>query len=73
VLIAVYLVPDLAQRDLRSVPSGVEDKTVVTDSLVLVKGNHGEVTAHQTGEPIRVGCTAASTERSAEEEPRRGV
>ncbi len=51
VLIAVYLVPDLAQRDFDALLGLVEDKTVTTDGVVLVtKDADGEVHVQETGD-----------------------
>ena len=53
VLIGVYLIPDLAQRDFDAFVKLVEDKTVITDGVVLVtKDAQGEVTVQETGDHL---------------------
>jgi arylsulfatase len=51
VLIAVYLIPDLAKQDFDAFVGLVEDKTVTTDGVVLVsKDADGEVRVEETGD-----------------------
>jgi arylsulfatase len=51
VLIAVYLIPDLAKEDFDAVLKLVEDKQVSTDGIVLVdKDADGEVHVKETGD-----------------------
>jgi hypothetical protein len=51
VLIAVYLIPDLAQQDFDALVQLVEDKTVASDGVVLVnKDAEGEVHVMETGD-----------------------
>jgi len=51
VLIAVYLIPDLAQQDFDALVKLVEDKEVVSDGVVLVnKDAEGEVHVTETGD-----------------------
>ena len=54
VLIAVYLIPELAQQDFEAFVKLAEDKTITTDGVVLVnKDANGEVTVQETGRPPR--------------------
>jgi uncharacterized membrane protein len=51
VLIAVYLIPDLAQKDFDTFVKLAEDKTITTDGVVLVtKDADGEVAVQETGD-----------------------
>ena len=53
VLIAVYLIPDLAKRDFDGLVKLVEDKTVSSDGVVLVtKDAEGEVKVEETGDHL---------------------
>jgi uncharacterized membrane protein len=53
VLIAVYLFPDLAQKDFDAYVKLVEEKTVVTDGIALVtKDADGEVHVQETGDHL---------------------
>lgn len=53
VLIAVYLIPDLAKQDFDALVKLVEDKTVVSDGVVLVdKDADGEIHVSQTGDHL---------------------
>lgn len=53
VLIAVYLIPDLAQQDFDALVQLVEDKTVASDGVVLVnKDAEGEVHVTETGDHL---------------------
>ena len=53
VLIAVYLIPDLAKRDFDGLVQLVEDKTVSSDGVVLVtKDAEGEVHVEETGDHL---------------------
>jgi uncharacterized membrane protein len=53
VLIAVYLIPDLAQRDFDTFVKLAEDKRITTDGVVLVtKDAEGEVTVQETGDNL---------------------
>jgi arylsulfatase len=53
VLIAVYLIPDLAQKDFDAYVKLVEDKTIVTDGVALVtKDADGEVKVQETGDHL---------------------
>src|SRR5262245_49802863 len=53
VLIAVYLVPDLARQDFDAFVELVEDKTVTSDGVVLVdKDAEGEVHVKETGDHL---------------------
>jgi len=53
VLIAVYLIPELAQQDFEAFLNLVEDGTVETDGVVLVtKDAEGEVTVQETGDHL---------------------
>lgn len=53
VLIAVYLIPDLAQQDFDALVHLVEDKTVESDGVVLVnKDADGEVHVTETGDRL---------------------
>ena len=53
VLIAVYLIPDLAQQDFDNFVKLAEDKTITTDGVVLVtKDAEGEVTVQETGDHL---------------------
>ena len=53
VLIAVYLIPDLAKQDFDGLVKLVEDKTVSTDGVVLVsKDAEGEVHVEETGDHL---------------------
>jgi arylsulfatase len=59
VLIAVYLIPDLAQRDFDAFVKLAEDEEITTDGVVLVtKDARGEVTVEETGDHLgRKGAT----------------
>ena len=51
VLIAVYLIPDLAKEDFDALVKLVEDKAVTSDGVVLVrKDKEGEVHVEETGD-----------------------
>jgi uncharacterized membrane protein len=51
VLIAVYLVPDLARQDFDAYVQLIEDKTIETEGVVLVhKDANGEVHVQETGD-----------------------
>jgi uncharacterized membrane protein len=51
VLIAVYLIPDLAQQDFDAFVKLAEDKTIATDGVALVtKDADGEATVQETGD-----------------------
>jgi arylsulfatase len=53
VLIAVYLIPDLARQDFDALVKLVEDKTVTSDGVVLVdKDAEGEVHVKETGDHL---------------------
>jgi arylsulfatase len=53
VLIAVYLIPDLAQQDFDAYVKLVEDKTIVTEGIALVvKDADGEVHVQETGDHL---------------------
>ena len=53
VLIAVYLIPDLAQQDFDAFVQLAEDKTITTDGVVLVtKDAEGEVAVQETGDHL---------------------
>jgi uncharacterized membrane protein len=53
VLIAVYLIPDLAQQDFDTFVKLAEDKTIATDGVVLVtKDADGEVAVQETGDDL---------------------
>jgi arylsulfatase len=59
VLIAVYLIPDLAQQDFDAFVKLAEERTISTDGVALVtKDAEGEVTVQQTGDHLgRKGAT----------------
>ena len=53
VLIAVYLIPDLAQQDFDAYVKLVEDGKIVTDGVALVlKNAEGEVQVKETGDHL---------------------
>ncbi|HEU5213550.1 MAG TPA: DUF1269 domain-containing protein [Gaiellaceae bacterium] len=53
VLIAVYLIPELAQQDFDALVGLIEDKTVVSEGVVLVsKDADGEVHVTETGDHL---------------------
>lgn len=53
VLIAVYLIPDLAQQDFDAYAKLAEDGTIVTDGVALVvKDADGEVHVQETGDHL---------------------
>jgi uncharacterized membrane protein len=53
VLIAVYLIPDLAQQDFDTFVKLAEDKTITTDGVALVtKDADGEVAVQETGDHL---------------------
>jgi len=53
VVIAVYLIPDLAKEDFDGLVELVEDKTVSSDGIVLVhKDAEGEVHVEETGDHL---------------------
>ena len=53
VLIAVYLVPDLAQQDFDAYVKLVEDKSIITEGIALVvKDADGEVHVQETGDHL---------------------
>ena len=53
VLIAVYLIPDLAKEDFDALVKLVEDKKVASDGVVLVnKDAEGEVQVTETGDHL---------------------
>ena len=53
VLIAVYLVPDLAQQDFNTYVELAKEGTITTDGIVLVtKDAAGEVTVQETGDHL---------------------
>jgi uncharacterized membrane protein len=53
VLIAVYLVPDLAERDFEALVQLAEEKTIATEGVVLViKDADGEVHVKETGDHL---------------------
>ena len=53
VLIAVYLIPDLAQQDFDALVKLVEEKEVASDGVVLVtKDAEGEVHVAETGDHL---------------------
>ena len=53
VLLAVYLIPDLAKEDFDAFVKHTEDGTVETDGVVLVtKDAEGEVTVQETGDHL---------------------
>jgi len=53
VVIAVYLIPDLAKEDFDGLVELVEDKTVSSDGIVLVhKDAEGEVRVEETGDHL---------------------
>ena len=53
VLIAVYLIPDLAKQDFDGLVELIEDKTVASDGIVLVsKDAEGEVHVEETGDHL---------------------
>jgi uncharacterized membrane protein len=53
VLIAVYLISDLAQEDFDAYVKLVEDKTIVTEGIALVvKDAEGEVQVKETGDHL---------------------
>ena len=52
VLIAVYLIPDLAQRDFDGLVKLIEDKSVTVNGVVLVnKDAEGEIQLSDAGDP----------------------
>lgn len=59
VLIAVYLIPELAKDDFDEVVKLIEDKTITSDGVVLVKKDaEGEVHVEETGDHVgRKGAT----------------
>jgi arylsulfatase len=59
VLIAVYLIPDLAKRDFDAFVKLVEEKKVAADGIALVtKDAEGEVAVQETGDHLgRKGAT----------------
>lgn len=53
VLIAVYLIPDLAKQDFDALVKLIEDKAVESDGVVLVTKNaEGEVHVDETGDHL---------------------
>jgi arylsulfatase len=53
VLIAVYLIPDLARQDFDGLVQLIEDKAVASDGVVLVtKDAEGEVHVEETGDHL---------------------
>jgi arylsulfatase len=53
VLIAVYLIPDLAKQDFDGLVQLIEEKTVSSDGVVLVtKDAEGEVHVEETGDHL---------------------
>jgi uncharacterized membrane protein len=53
VLIALYLIPDLARKDFDVLATRVRDKTVLADGIVLVSKNaSGEVKVEETGDHL---------------------
>src|SRR4029079_5278949 len=53
VLIAVYLIPDLAQEDFGTFVELAEQKTITTDGVVLVtKDAEGELHVEETGDHL---------------------
>ena len=53
VLIAVYLIPDLAQKDFDAYAKLAEDREIVTDGVALVvKDAEGEVEVQETGDHL---------------------
>jgi uncharacterized membrane protein len=53
VLIAVYLIPDLAQKDFDAFVKLAEDKTITTDGVALVtKDPDGETVVQETGDHL---------------------
>ena len=53
VLIAVYLIPDLAQQDFDAFVALAKEGTISTDGVVLVtKDAEGEVTVRETGDHL---------------------
>jgi arylsulfatase len=53
VLIAVYLIPDLAQEDFGAFVELAEEKTITTDGVVLVtKDADGELHVEETGDHL---------------------
>lgn len=53
VLIAVYLIPELAQKDFDAYVKLVEDESIVTDGIALVvKDADGEVHVQETGDHL---------------------
>src|SRR6476646_11055295 len=53
VLIAVYLIPDLAQEDFGAFVKLAEEKTITTDGVVLVtKDADGELHVEETGDHL---------------------
>ena len=62
VLIAVYLIPDLAQKDFDAYTTLASDGEIVTDGIALVsKDADGEVHVQETGDHLgRKGLTAGA-------------
>lgn len=60
VLLAVYLIPDLAQQDFNAFVKAVEEDELAADGVVLVtKDAEGEVAIQETGDHLgRKGATA---------------
>jgi uncharacterized membrane protein len=53
VLIAVYLIPDLARQDFEAFVNAAEAKTISTEGVVLVtKDEDGEVQVQETGDQM---------------------
>jgi uncharacterized membrane protein len=53
VLIAVYLIPDLAQQDFEAFVNAVEAKAISTEGVVLVtKDENGDVQVEETGDQM---------------------
>ena len=59
VLIAVYLIPDLAKDDFDAFTRAISEKSITSDGVVLVtKDAQGEVTVQETGDHLgRKGAT----------------
>jgi arylsulfatase len=62
VLVAVYLIPDLAQEDFDAYTKLAEDGQIVTDGVaVVIKDADGEVHVQETGDHLgRKGLTAGA-------------
>ena len=66
VLVAVYLIPDLAQQDFDAYTKLAKDEQIVTDGVALViKDPEGEVHVKETGDHLgRKGLKAGAVSGS---------